>query len=320
MVAAFETGMLVARPAWHGLGKVLSSSPKTAAEAMIAAGMDWTVRKEPLFKQDAKTGKMTPVRAVAVVRESDGKVLADHIGPNFEPLQNKEAFTFFDPFVESGEVNYETAGSLFDGKKVWVLAKLNRDPIEVAKGDEVEKYLLLSNSHDGTLAVRVGFSPIRVVCWNTLCMAHGNSKSPFVRLRHTARVKEALAVVRETVDAANEKFEATAEQYRELLRHDFNRADLEKFVKVVFKPNLISKDPEGKEEAYFKRLIGEMEVVDAKELPHVQGTYWSLYNAATNYLTHSYGRSQDTRLNGLWFGEGARINQRALETAMDMAT
>jgi hypothetical protein len=89
-------------------------------------------------------------------------------------LQNKDAFAWFQPFLDAREAALHTAGSLRQGSRIWVLAKLNRDPLVIAEGDEVEKFLLLSHGHDGSLAVRCGFTPVRVVCANT-CPRCGNT-------------------------------------------------------------------------------------------------------------------------------------------------
>src|SRR5205823_9488561 len=114
-------------------------------------------------------------------------------------------------------------------------AKMNRDPLVIAEGDTVEKYLLLSHGHDGSLAVRCGFTPVRVVCANTLAMAHGSDASKLIRVKHTKDVLENLANIREVMDLANQQFEATAEQYRLLARKSINQADLRRYVRRVLK-------------------------------------------------------------------------------------
>ena len=115
------------------------------------------------------------------------------VGPRYTILQNQDAFKWFQPFLEAKEAALHTAGSLRGGSRIWVLAKLNREPLVIAQGDEVEKYLLLSHSHDGSLAVRVGFTPIRVVCQNTLSMAHNADASKLIRFKHTKDIHENLA-------------------------------------------------------------------------------------------------------------------------------
>ena len=131
---------------WHGLGTVLDESDvydwrKTCAKS----GLDSDVELVPLITTDTQA----KVENKAVRRSTDGKILGV-VGPRYHPLQNKEAFQWFQPFLDAKEAALHTAGSLRGGSRVWVLAKMNRDPIVVAQDDEVEKFILLSHSHDGT--------------------------------------------------------------------------------------------------------------------------------------------------------------------------
>jgi phage/plasmid-like protein (TIGR03299 family) len=214
---------------WHKLGVKLDKPP-TTLEAMIAAGMDWEVGQKSLVTCDGE-----PVDgALLNYRISDGRHFGV-VGKSTHPIQNRDAFKWFDPFLANGEATIETAGSLFEGKRVWVLAKLSRDPSIIVKGDAVQKYILLANSHDGSTACRMGFVPIRVVCNNTLSLAVGDSASKLVRIRHTKNAVDMLEAIRETMNAANATFEATAEQYRFLSTVKVTGDDLAKFVNVVFK-------------------------------------------------------------------------------------
>src|SRR5262249_12072202 len=145
------------------------------------------------------------------------------------------AFQWFQPLLNTGDVALHTAGSLQEGRKVWMLAKINKPGLEIADGDTVERFVLLSNSHDGSRAVRVGFTPIRVVCSNTLRMAHDADQEAnrLIKVLHTKNVLVVLDRLREMMNVANAKFEATAEQYRKLAKFHVSRADLRKYVKVV---------------------------------------------------------------------------------------
>jgi phage/plasmid-like protein (TIGR03299 family) len=304
-----ENMFSVRRPAWHGLGTVLNDPP-TVEDGLRLAGLDWRVERKPLITLD---GQRAP--AFAVVRDSDNKVLGA-VGERYRPLQNREAFAWFTPFLEAGEASLETAGSLAGGSRVWVLARLNRSPMEVARGDEVVKYLLLSNSHDGSLAVRVGFTPIRVVCNNTLTMAHGSKDSQLLRVRHSSRVVANLENVREAVNAIDGKFEATAEQYRRLATKDINQADLKRYVaRVLDAPE----KPGPRLRNILEKITSLFEAGAGNNLPSVRGTYWAAYNAVSEWLTHERGRSPDSRVNSLWYGDSASINARALTAALDMA-
>jgi phage/plasmid-like protein (TIGR03299 family) len=300
---------------WHGIG-----TPITDEQALydwekvcIAAGLNWEVELVPLVTAD--TQAKTDSRAVR--RKSDSRVLGV-VGPRYFPLQNSDALKFFAPFLAAKEAALTTAGSLRMGSRIWALAKLNRDPIVVAAGDEVEKYILLSHSHDGSLAVRVGFTPIRVVCANTLAMAHRADASKLIRLKHTKDLLENLANIREVMDAADAEFTASSEQYKALVRKSINQADLEKYVRLVFKVE-DDKDASTRMKNLMQEVTGLFEAGRGNALPSVKHTLWTAYNSVTEHLSYFRGRNADNRLSSLWFGDGANINRHALETALAMA-
>lgn len=314
MAHEVETMAYFGKTPWHGLGTVLADADcYDWTAAAKKAGLDWQVELVPL--QTADTNVAVEHRGVR--RSTDGKLLGV-VGPRYTPLQNEAAFGWFNPFLDAREARLETAGSLRGGARVWVLAKIARDPLVIAPGDEVEKYLLLSHGHDGSLAVRVGFSAVRVVCSNTLALAHNADASKLIRLRHSKSLASNLANVREVVNLANQEFEATAEQYRLLARKDINQRDLRKYVKRVLKvedEKALSACTEG----VIDRIVGLCEAGRGNDLPSIRNTYWSAFNGLTEWTSHHRGRSPQSRLDSLWYGEGACINKLALQVALDMA-
>jgi phage/plasmid-like protein (TIGR03299 family) len=299
---------------WHRLGTALEEADLYDwPSASRKAGLDWEVELVSLLTADTQA----QVDHRAVRRKSDGRVLGV-VGPRYAPLQNKDAFGWFQPFLDAREAALHTAGSLRNGSRVWVLAKINRDPLVIAEGDTVDKFLLLSHGHDGSLAVRCGFTPVRVVCANTLAMAHGSNASKLIRLKHTRDVLENLANVREIMDLANQEFEATAEQYRLLARKSINQADLRRYVKKVFKVE-DDQDTGTRMANIMEEVMALAEAGRGNNLPSIRGTYWSAYNGVSEWLTYIRGRSEDNRLNSLWFGDSALTNRLALEVALDMA-
>jgi phage/plasmid-like protein (TIGR03299 family) len=298
---------------WHGLGTALEQADLYDWQrACIKSGLDWDAELVPLVTADG-----IKVSHRAVRRGTDGKVLGV-VGPKYHILQNRNAFQWFQPFLDAKEAALHTAGSLREGSRIWVLAKLNRSPLVIAEGDEVEKFVLLSHGHDGSLAVRVGFTPIRVVCANTLAMAHGSDASKLIRLKHTKDLQQNLENIREVMNLANQQFEATAEQYRLLARKSINQADLRRYVKKVFK---VEEDRDGS--TRLKNIMEEIvrlaEAGRGNELPSVSGTLWTAYNGVSEWLGYNRGRSQSNRLDSLWFGDGASLNRRALEVALSLA-
>jgi len=339
---AVETMGYVGATPWHGLGTAITEEAAQFSAPLFIekCGLDWEAEKRQLSRKLVTAGtdgasedKYEPASAWEVVRKSDGAVLADMVGARYTILQNKEAFGWFQGWLDAKEAALHTGGALFGGSRIWALAKLNRDPMEIAAGDIVEKYVLLSHSHDGSLAVRVGFTPIRVVCWNTLSMAHSADASKLIRLKHSKNVHTNLDNLRDVMNLVNAEFEATAEQYRLLVSKSINQNDLRKYVKTVFKidaeDNVIwtagDRSKEMKEvvserqKNILEEVIGLCEAGKGNNLPSVRGTYWSAYNGVTEYLSYVNGRNEDNRLNSLWFGQNSNMNKLALSAAVEMA-
>jgi phage/plasmid-like protein (TIGR03299 family) len=324
MSANIESMFYVGSTPWHGLGEAIPEDKRlTISEGIEASGLGWDVGLMPLaisqkeVEGENQVGKGVSHRAVV---RSDNKTVLGVVGPNYQPLQNKKAFGWFEPFLEAKEAELHTAGSLGNGGKVWVLAKLNREPMEIAKDDFVEKFVLLSNSHDGTTSVRVGFTPIRVVCANTLAAAHNNKCSSMIRIRHSRNVENNLESIREIMNTANASFEATAEQYKFLASKQINSKDLDKYVRVC-----LGIDEDDKISTRSKNTLEN--VVRRFEVPiygqgvlNLTGTYWNAYNAVNEFLNYERGRNNDSRLRSLWFGDSGNMNLKALDKAVTMAT
>lgn len=338
-----EKMLFVGRTPWHRLGTKLDAPP-TAAEAIKLAGLDWNVAKVPLFLADG-----TPVKAWATMRDTDGRVLGDSVGERYVPLQNRDMFNFLDPFLASGEATIETAGSLRHGARVWVLAKLNRAPMAVVKGDEVEKYILVSNGHDGLLSIRTGFTMVRVVCANTMGFAHCSAESQLIRVRHTAGAADTLEKIGEIMNAANAAFEATGEQFRYLASRRVNGDDLKKFVRLVVAPKRVQPTPaaaapvvpgrsmeellamvddgaapapeveESENSRTIDRILELVEGGKGNTLPGVKGTAWAALNGVTEYVTHHARGTAESRLDSCAHGAHAGLIDRALEVATEMA-
>jgi phage/plasmid-like protein (TIGR03299 family) len=296
---------------WHGLGQELHGRP-TVREAISASGLDWDVELVPLVTGD--THASAPARAVR--RTTDRRILGV-VGPAYHALQNRDAFAFFQPFLDAGLAALHTGGSLCDGKKVWLLARLALDPLVIGDGDEIQKFVLLSNSHDATTSVRVGFTPIRVVCANTLALARDRAGSKLIRVRHTRRLADNLDALREVMDLADQEFAATAEQYRRLRNKGINQNDLARYIRRVFQ--IESATLNGQLRRILENCFRLFEEGRGAGLPSARGTWWGALNAVAEYLGYQRGKSQDTRVSSLWFGDSARTNQRALEVAMAMA-
>lgn len=328
MPAAVDSMFYVNEVPWHGLGHRFLEPPTDIDAAIIAAGLDWEVGRKRLACVDIDPETEAEILGhkvdhFATYRKDTGDVLGV-VGKVYRPLQNRTAFASFQPFLDSGEATLETAGSLFGGKRVWVLAKLNRDNAVIVGEDEIAKFILLSHGHDGSLAIHYGLTPVRVVCANTEAMARSSKGSTLLKIRHTAAAPKTLEEVTSIINVADARFEATVEQYRYLASKVINTADLERYVRIVAgvaetdleKPRIeLSTRMRNK----VARIVELTETGHGNDLPKVRGTWWAAYNGYTQHLATEAGRNPESRLNQLWFGNAANENVGALETALEMA-
>ena len=311
-----DTMFSVKERPWHGLGVVVETAP-TIEEAITLANLGWTV--EP---KEIKTVDGINIPNKKALMRSDTNDCLGVVGSGYNILQNTEAFKFFEPFVENGLATLETAGSLFNGKRVFILAKIAGDDMEVQKGDFVEKYILLSNAHDGSQAVKVGYTPIRVVCNNTLTCAETSQTPQLIRVYHKTNVSQTLQDLRETMDLVNRQFIATEEKYKELAKKQVSTADLDKYVKRVFSKkkledmyNTPSEYTDEQVEKFRKKLMEHVEEVFEKELVHNR---WTMYNAVNHYLNHGRSRTLESTYNSMWFGDAKRIDKKAFQLAFEI--
>ena len=293
---------------WHGLGQQVSDDITTDG-MMEAAGLDWSVTKQPMYYMD-DLGEMGEVPGKsALVRSSDNKVM-DIVGQDWNPVQNAEAFEFFREFVDTGDMQMHTAGSLKDGKMVWALAKVNDGfTIKTAQGeDSVESYLLFSNPHQYGKSIDVRFTPIRVVCNNTLTLSLNQNVDQYVRMGHQRpfNAEDAMA----TLGMAQQKLGQYKEAAELLCQKSYTTDDMLNYFNQVF-PSASDRDSNKSREA--------------QEVMHTQagaalgeGTFWQLFNTVTYMTDHTLGRNSDTRLQSAWYGQNQNVKKKALELAVNM--
>ena len=304
---------------WHGLGTRLDE-PATAQEAITAAGLDYLAKLQAIQTVD---GTPIPQRK-AVVRSDSGGILGV-VGNSYVPVQNHQAFGFLDAVVADGGLRYHTAGALGAGERVWMLAKLP-DEIRVKNSDDItEKFLLLSNSHDGSSSLRVYFTPIRVVCSNTLAIAASNGRGQGVSIIHKGDLSAKVRQAQEVLGLAKQFYEGVEFQINRLASHYPSLRQLEEYFREVY-PDA----PEG-ESSRTKNVRQEMlrlfEHGIGHDMPEIRHSTWTALNAVTEYVDY-YRSTRGTtvsarasnRLESAWFGSGARLKERAWELALKMAT
>ena len=309
---------------WHGLGTKVNPDV-TVDEMMVAAGLDWEVKKTPLYTQlyDPDTQKTDRIKVPsrwALTRTTDRKVLTIS-GDNWRPTQNKEAFEFFREFCEVGGARMETAGSLKGGQHVWALANLGSG-FTLPNGDRTEGYLLFSLPHVVGSAIQVRTTSVRVVCNNTLTYSLNGATQSEYRQNHMRDFDFDSA--REVIDLANQNL-ADQAKFAEKLQS----VKMDKFDAVIFFNNLIS------DEALDR--AGAQELVDALDTPlgrrsrmgrfmnsYMNGagadqeTAWGVLNGITHWTDHGAGDKQDKRLYDSWWGHNKRFKDTAQQRLAEL--
>jgi len=308
-------------PPWHGLGTRLDK-PATSEEAIKAANLDWQVTLKPMFASD-DAGMAPAKQRQAVVREDlwgkkDCPVFGV-VGKGYTPLQNAEAFGFFDAVVGEKAAMYHTAGALGQGERVWILAKLPGE-IQVVGEDITDKFLLLSTGHDGRTSVQLRFTPVRVVCQNTLSMAL--QRDACVSVAHTPDLFKDLEDAKLAMGLIQRRYEEIGRSFQRLARVPMTGSRLGQYLRLVF-PDPKNRDDETQLSHVLKhRQAAAMHFAAGRgnDIVGVRGTLWAAYNGVTGYI--DYGRSQYTgsrRLRNIWFGQGARDKVRAHAIAQRLA-
>lgn len=307
---------------WHKLGKKVSEGV-TAEQMIREAGLDWEVDLRPArgAREINRKGEFSRYEVVRLPRpnKQEAEVLLGLVGRRYQPLQNSEAFEFFDPIVGETKAYFETAGALGEGEKIWVMAKMP-EVMEIVPGDECMKYLLLSNTHSGEGSVIVKFTSVRVVCQNTLMMAMADGQKAY-RVRHSKNMQFRLEELADFLAITQEVFLKAETLFKRLAQVQMNRSRLKEYFGAVFPlSEAQKKNPE--EPPRWKNLREAYERQRDLQLPGVCGTLWAAYNAITyfeDYKQPQQDEQPDQRLQRVWFGGGADVKLKALEKAKELA-
>lgn len=300
---------------WHGLGNKVPSDV-SPSQMLEAANLDWSVlRKELYFESDEGPVK---TKARALVRSTDNKVLTI-VTDNWNPVQNQEAFEFFNDFVSAGEMRMETAGSLHNGKMVWALAKVN-ESFELFGGDKVESFLLFSNPHVFGRSIDIRFTPTRAVCNNTVILALGENAKHFVRLNHRSKFNGDQ--VKGMLGVAKDKLALYKDQAEYLGKKKYRKETLVEYFNRVF-PSLTKDEEKTK---VLNKVAISRQAEEAMAVIHTQpgsefakGSWWQAFNTVTYMTDHLLGRTKDSRLNSAWYGVNRTRKEKALNLAVEYA-
>jgi phage/plasmid-like protein (TIGR03299 family) len=275
MSANVETMMYVREKPWHGLGTMVQEAP-TSARALEIAGLDWTVESKDIWIN----GGFEPIpHYKANVRSSDNKVLGV-VSDRYKVVQNAEAFAFTDSMI-GGDVRYETAGSLNGGTKIWLLARM---PEASICGDKTEPFMCFSNTHDGSGAIRVCMTPVRVVCNNTLNLALKDAKRSW-STKHVGDISAKMAEAQQCLELAGTYMDELAKQADRLANTTVTDDRLRQILSELFPQNDDMTDIQ-------KRHVQELKdgytmCLLAPDIAKFRNTAWGAINAMSDFVTHS---------------------------------
>lgn len=276
MAAEIETMFYVRETPWHGLGTKVMEAP-TAKEALNLSGLDWKVEQEKIYTENGNV--VTGFKAN--VRDTDKKVLGV-VTDRYKVVQNEEAFAFTDELLGEG-VRYETAGSLQGGRKVWLLAHLPHEYI--IAGERISPYLVFSNTHDGSGAIRVAITPIRVVCNNTLNLALNTAKRSWSTI-HTGDISSKMEEAKNTLFMANAYMDEIGKEFDNLRKKKLTDKQVMEYIEL-----LIPMDENGtsQQKKNIIRLQDDMKMryFDAPDLKDVGNNAYRFINAVSDFATHA---------------------------------
>lgn len=276
MSANVESMFSVREKPWHGLGTIVMEAP-SSEDALKLAGLDWNVVQEPIY-----TDFNEPIEGYkANVRDSDRRVLGV-VSDRYKVVQNVDAFSFTDELLGKG-VRYETAGSLQEGKKVWLLARLPREYI--IAGERISPYLVFSNTHDGSGSVKVAITPVRVVCNNTLNLALDTAKRSFSMI-HTGNIQDKIQEAKDTLNLAENYMDCLGIEFEKLRRQKLSDNQVREYVELLLP---MEKDSTPTQSKNILRLREEMmkRYYIAPDLKNVGANAYRFINAVSDFATHS---------------------------------
>ena len=279
MAANIESMFYVRETPWHGLGTKVIEAP-TSKRALELAGLDWKVVQEPIYTENNELIEGYK----ANVRDVDRKTLGV-VTDRYKIIQNEEAFAFTDELLGEG-VRYETAGSLQGGKKVWILARMPQEYI--ISGERISPYLLFSNTHDGSGAIKVALTPIRVVCNNTLNLALSTAKRLWSMI-HTGDVHGKINEARDTLFMAEKYMDSLGKEFENLRGIRLSEKQVMDYIEILL-PVEENFTPQQKRGIERLREDMRMRYFDAPDLKDVGNNGYRFINAVSDFATHSTPR------------------------------
>lgn len=315
----------VQQKAWHKLGQVVTDYP-TSTEAIQHAGLDYEVVKREVFTiaADDSMEKSNPIAVsnyFATIRTDNDSVLGV-VGKDYEVVQNRDAFSFFDAIVGGDGMLYETAGALGKGERIFITAKLPAY-IKIGKDDLIEQYLFLTTAHDGSGSIMAAFTPVRIVCANTLNAAMKNSSNA-VRIKHTANAKERLEQAHRIMGLSNKLSIEMESIFNRWAKVNVSDSALRQLIEQAMAPNketlsLLAAEQKEELSTLFKNTCEDVFTYamehETQQTETTRGTLFGVYNSVTGYYQNiRKWKTDEAKLKSILLGGTAQLRgQKAFD-------
>jgi len=299
--------------AWHGLGQIVDKA-MTSEEAIKLANLDYEVEKGEVKFSD-KEGITYPIHGYYATYRADTQDYLGMVKSRYEIVQNKDAFGFFDAIVDSGEAIFQTAGALGNGERIFLCAKLPDD--FMVGSEKIEKYIMLTNSHDGTSSIIAGLTNIRIVCNNTLQAALKGLENK-VSINHVGGAKDKLKEASRVMGIASKYSQEVASIFNRMVDKKMTEGSYRRFFEEVLKPDYLKVGNPDEQKEASTRLKNMVEATTQFAMTHptqttseTNGTLWGAYNGVSGYFNYikPYNNAEDKFTSQL-FGSG---NQKMLK-------
>lgn len=313
--------------AWHGFGQI-SQEMLSSREVLQQAQLDYTVIKAPHTYRMPSGREIISSTSFYTFREDNEEILGDGLSEKYEVVQNTDAFAFFDEIVKGEGIIYETAGALGKGERIFISAKLP-SYIKVSNDDVIEQYLFLTTSHDAKESITIAFTPVRIVCNNTLNAAMNNC-SNILRIRHTASAAQQLKEAHRFMGMVNQISPIMEQVFQQWTKVRITDEQVQQLIQVALAPNreTLTNIREGRMDdnsAVYKNQVysafGYGMMADSQQLDTTKGTLFGAYNAITGYFQNvrSYGSSEEKINSLLCGGTGQQKGQAAFNLCSEFA-
>ena len=310
----------VKQKAWHGLGQIVEDYP-TSAEAIKFAGLDFQVEKQRIH-----TDSETIRTHFATVRTDTNQVLGV-VGSRYTIVENADAFTFFDSIVGGGDgIQYETAGALGNGERVFITAKLPHY-IKVDRADYIEQYIFLTTSHDGSGSIQAAFTPVRIVCNNTLNAALRNC-SNMVTIRHTVSAHDELKTAHRVMGISYQLAQQLEPIFQTMAKSYITDEEIRRLITLAMAPSDLifqavrDRRTDVEFSSQFQNIVEDVYsyamTAETQQMNTTKGTIFGAYNAITGYYQNVRDyKSESAKVESIMFGTGADRSRKAFDLCLN---